>query len=374
LTKPAGVGDQDMAMWLNLMREGARASFERDLDLTAGENGVVMIQVKIDEQGDPYTEVTEQGRHDISFKDLAKLEKSLMQRMLRYGWEQYFGQDMSDLYPATAEALTEVEKKMEELGAFKMGIDRVEQHVVDTTADITAMIARNQMARGSDPTPNADRIGGNGGGFEDPFHTRTRSVASDSGFSGMHRNGMEMTEMLRGITGIAQDVNNTAHVSSTNGANTEVRPQYNQVLSSILTRNESANAPIRHGTGSNAIAIKSPDGTELDFSKAFASANPTPRNSSPDRKSSTFDPFTTPRRSSGSDSSRNVSPHTRTTSPKKSYTIKSSPGPARVLPPVGTPSRRGTVDNTVKIGATISEEGEEDAIMIKGRGKSVGFR
>ena len=374
LTKPAGVGDQDLGMWLRLLVVGAQSAMAQKVSLAIGKAGRELVSVKLEENGNVIVNVSEEGRTKVGFSDLARMELKLMKCMLMHGWEQVYGNNLLSLYLEDGEdQLSNIEKKMMALGVFQLGIDRPGGRIDSNSRGMpqsaaskaSATVARDERAT---PTPSEEQ--GQEVHFEDPFHGRAKSVASDSGFSGMHR-GMEMKHLSQGAGDSAQQVQVGPSPFKAPGSSERGRRSYADALGSILVNTEMANAPGRIRAGSSAVSIKSPDGQELDFSKKILTpASSNSRYNSPERDARTLDPFTTPRRrsdsSTGSSGNGNVSPRTKTSSPKKSYTIKSSPGPAQVLGAIGTPSRRSLQDNTITIGATISEKAEDESIMMRG--------
>ena len=362
------------------MTDGAQSAINQNIVLAVGEAGHTFVEVKFDEIGNVCMVISEEGRKNVSFADLAGMETKLMQCMLLHGWQKAFNTKDINLYDEEdEESLSEVEKKMLALGVFQLGIDRPKALGDNSTLGKVEPIASKDkalVARDDAPTPQPSQEPGQEIHFGDPFHGRAKSIASDSGFSGMHR-VMELRELLKEADELASQARGNSSPLKAPGSSDKGRRSYAKALSTILVDTEVANAPARIRASSSAVPIKSPDGKELDFTKKMKTpAASDTRYGSPERDGRTFDPYTTPRRRSGSStaSSGNVSPRTKTTSPKKSYTIKASP--AQVLAPIGTPSRRSLQDNTINIGDTINEEGEDESIMMRGgrsRGSFRGF-
>ena len=383
LSKPAGVGDQDLDQWLNLLKAGAQSAMHQGLVLGAGEH----VKVNFDQNGHFFIDISEEGAK-LSFADLARKETILMRMMLLHGWEYYLqrrltSKEEDEKFVLESNPPTPTEKKMEELGVYELGIDRADAPVNggthDTTQDASNATGKVTDAQGGHVSARPFHSQDETIQFEDPFHTRAKSIASDSGFSGMHR-GMEMSKVSKELNDLEMQAHEMANTSETARLVEKSRPNYSNALSHALLNTELANVPARGRSGSSAIPIKSPDGKELDFSnKVMTPGNSAKRYASPEKDGRAFDPFNTPSRrgsTTSSGSSGNVSPRTRTTSPKKSYTIKASPTLPPALAPIGTPSRRSMQDNTVKIGATINEEAEDDSIMMggrRGRGSSYSY-
>ena len=385
INKPDGVGDTDLGMWLNLLNSGAKNCIRMGLVLAVGEH----VKAHFNEQGFFYIEISDEARKSVGFADLAKQETLLMRMMMLHGWETTFGvKFISDEESpfGVEEQTSTTEKKMQELGVYKMGIvdprhqpadkgkgkdidgEEVESKD-DATVKATETVGSPSRALTESPVKISSQEQGEEIGFQDPFHGRAKSIASDSGFSGMHRTSMSMTQLSDEMYHMEARARAAAFISASTPSSAEKgRPSYAQAPSNVLFNTEMANRPTSQR--GSIVSIKSPDGTELDFSKPVYTSAST-KYGSPVKDKPIFDPFNTPSRRRSQDSSDGeISP--RTKSPKKSYTIKSEP-PTRAQPlplPIGTPSRRGTVDNTVSVGATIDEESDDDPI----RGVMMGRR
>ncbi|RMZ92275.1 hypothetical protein DV736_g496, partial [Chaetothyriales sp. CBS 134916] len=366
LTKPAGVGDYDIALWIELMKTGALSALDQSIVLAVGQSGNHYIEVTFDKWGQLMMSISEQGRKNVGFADLARMEQKLMKCMLLHGWEVCFGRSGINLYAGDQFALTQVEKKMWDLGVFELGVDPSGNLNSNKTGEPVA-----DKSKGLDIGENnvTNLVHGQMIHFEDPFHGRTKSIASDSGFGGMHRT-IDMQLLMKEVNEMAKEVHIGGSPQKAPHSAEKTRPSYAEALGNILVNTEMANAPGRIRAPTKTVSIKSPDGTVLNFSNS-KKANKSSSNS-PETNGDQPHPFSTPHRrlsNTSIDSHDNISPRTRTVSPKKpsSYTVKTTPRAENMLDPIGTPSRRSMQDNTINIGDTIDEETEDESILMRGR-------
>ncbi|RMZ86106.1 hypothetical protein DV737_g128, partial [Chaetothyriales sp. CBS 132003] len=361
LTKPAGVGDYDIALWIDLMKTGALSALDQNIVLAVGQGHNHYIETTFDKWGQLMMNISEEGRKNVAFADLARMEQKLMKCMLLHGWEVCFGRTGIDLYADDQFALTQVEEKMWDLGVFELGVYPSAKLSSHKTGEPTA-----DKGKGIDVT---NQLHGQMIRFEDPFHGRAKSIASDSGFGGMHRT-IDMQLLMKEINEMAKEVHVGGSPQKTPRSAEKARPSYAEALGNILVNTEMANAPGRLRAATKTVSIKSPDGTVLNFSKSNKDAKSS--NSSPETSGGQSLTFSTPHRrlsNTGIDSHDSISPRTRTVSPKKpsSYTVNTTPRAENMLDPIGTPSRRSMQVNTVNIGDTIDEEAEDESILMRGR-------
>ncbi|RMD42584.1 hypothetical protein DV735_g2568, partial [Chaetothyriales sp. CBS 134920] len=107
LSKPAGVGDYDILLWINLMKTGALSAMAQNILLAVGCDGKNYAEVGFDQWGQLMMNISEEGRKNISFAGLACMEQELMECMLTYGRKVFVKRTGLDFYPGDQE-----EKKM----------------------------------------------------------------------------------------------------------------------------------------------------------------------------------------------------------------------------------------------------------------------